>query len=147
MRNAWNVDAAGVKGDVICARMTQALGVFMLQASFEAAGNRSRRLRVNKVDVSTTCLRFGISRRKYYDILEADIDERGNLVKGLIKLRDIDCLAQMLGLKTSLMIKAAEDAAGIVDMVKIVCAGAGRNLPYFLEDLEHDRLDIVEAAQ
>ncbi len=145
MRNAWNVQS--LNGSVLSARVSQALGVFLLQASYEGQGRRTRALSVKRSDISTICLQFGLSRDKYYNIVEADIDEDGNLVKGLIKLKDIDDLTRKLGIKTSIVARAAEEAADIAHMITMICEHHERPLPHFIHDLASDSLNIAEVAQ
>lgn len=131
MQNAWKLEA--LSGDVITARISQCLGVLMLQASFEPSPGV---FSIDRMSVERCCRKFEISQRKYYDALQADVDSEGRLNKGLIKLRDVHNLARRLNVKMSTITKAAEEASSITECVRTVCDVTGLSVPPFLESFE-----------
>lgn len=131
MQNAWNANK--LNGDVITARVSQCLGIMMLQASFEPTPGI---FSIDRMSVDRCCRKFEISQRKYYDVLQADVHTDGRLNKGLIKLRDVHNLASRLNIKTSTLTKAAEESQSISECVRSVCDATGIPVPPFLDSFE-----------
>ena len=109
MRNPWEVERPEVAGDVITVRVVQALGLLIMDARHSATPQKSGILSIQNIEIDDVSAHFKISRRKYYNIVNAGLTDDMSMDKGLSKLKDIVELAERFGLKAWQFFKAAEE--------------------------------------